>query len=207
VAVGMGDLPSRAAHRVPPIDGSDSGHVAELLCRLREGRVRGVVMGELAEVVRGAPALLPKPCVDVCYEPSPPNVRRLARVLRDIGARPQPVDGHGVQTSGPVDAATFSATPTLALSTRFGALTLRPGVAGVGEFCEVEREAGIMKVFGADTPVLEFPLLRKARQSAGTRADMGRLPYLDILMALPLLDARRREVARLRDAMDQHLKQ
>jgi hypothetical protein len=193
-------------HGDPPPTGSAPARVAELLRRLRREEVRSVVVGELAEVIHGAPLVRPEPCVEICYDPSPPNVRRIVRVLRGVGARPA-VGSAPRSTESVLVAATFVGSPTLVLATRFGDLTLRPHVAGVGEFGGVERAACIMKVFDVDASVLQVAALCRARHAAGTLDDMARVPYLDALAAMPLLEARRREVAALRDTMDQRLKQ
>jgi hypothetical protein len=162
--------------------------VVEILRHLQQEGVRGVIIGELAEVVRGASRDEPEPCVELCYESSPPNLRRLARALRRVAARAAP--GGCVP-----DGVTLRVVRNLALTTRFGPLILRAEVPGLGDFAHAERRGDIMHVLELDARVLDVEALRVARYASGTRADMERLPVLDTLIAIPPMEARRREVA------------
>jgi hypothetical protein len=141
------------------------------------------------------PAVL-RPTLELCYDASPANLRRLAAALRALGARPRvaPEAPECAGASVP-DLVTLRSTDALALSTPHGAVNLRRHLPGVGDFDAAIRHSTALDAFGIETRVLELPALARLRDSAGTRADIERLPVLETVLALPALQAHQREIA------------
>jgi hypothetical protein len=166
-----------------------AGQIRRLLYEIRGSRVRGVLVGELAEVVRGAAMVAPNPAVEICYDPSLENRRRVARLLYTIGARV------GAVSPGFADEVTLTGVQVVSLETRLGRLVLRAIVPGLQDYPEVERRASGVDVFGINLAVLDLESLRRVREAAGTRRDVERLPLLDTMIAVPFVEARQREAA------------
>ena len=166
-----------------------AGQIRHLLHEIRRSGVRGVLVGELAEVVRGAGLVTTNPGVELCYEPTPENRRRVARLLYWIGARV------GAAAPGFADAVTLTGVEVVLLETRLGRLVLRATVPGAQDYAEVERRANGVDLFGINLAVLDLKSLRRAREAAGTKRDVERLPLLDTMIAVPFVEARQREAA------------
>jgi hypothetical protein len=139
---------------------------------------------------------VPGPVLELCYDPSPANLRRLATALRELDARPRASQCAPECAGASVpDLLTLRSTDALALSTPRGAVNLRRHLPGVGDFDAAVRHSTPLDAFGIETRVLELPALARLRDSAGTRADIERLPVLETVLALPALQAHQREIA------------
>jgi hypothetical protein len=93
------------------------------------------------------------------------------------------------------DTITLRSSDAVPLATRCGPVDLYRKPPGVGGFHDARRQSSLVRVFGADVAVLELAALARIREASGTRGDAARLPVLETLIALPALDARRREFA------------
>jgi hypothetical protein len=90
---------------------------------------------------------------------------------------------------------TLTGIEVVCLETPLGRLVLRVTVPGVRGYADVARRATGIDVFGINLAVLDLASLRAAREAAGTRQDMERLPLLDTMIAVPFVEARQREAA------------
>lgn len=170
---------------------------ASLLAGLVAHRVRFVVIGGLAEALAGAVAVdvagvgpRERPVLEICYAPTTANMRRLATALRALGSGSL---RENIGLSGPLalDLVTLRCTTALALATSLGAIYLRQDVPGVGGFDDVRGRSTRVRTFGLEVAVLDLSALTEVRAACGGRDDIGQLPMLETLFALPALAARR----------------
>ena len=105
----------------------------ELLGALERNRINYVVIGGLARVLHGADEVTAD--VDICPSGRADNLRRLARALLDLEARP--VQGSSLD----LDAEEPSLDSLVELETRFGPLTLVPGPADTRGYDDLRRRS------------------------------------------------------------------
>lgn len=141
--------------------------------------VRFVVIGGLAARAHGSVRITED--LDICYDPEPANVERLAALLAEWRAYLR-----GVEPGLPfaMDAQTFRTTPLMTLITERGAIDVMDEVPGVGGFDDVVRRS--VEVTGAGRPfrVLDLPALIDAKRATRRPKDREQLPELEALLAL-----------------------
>jgi predicted nucleotidyltransferase len=150
--------------------------LAEILRGLHEAGVDCVVVGGLAATVHGSARITAD--VDVCYDPSPENRARLAKLLADWHAYLR-----GVERGLPftMDARTLRDSPVLTLVTDLGDLDVMDRVAGVGEFAAVRAASVEADLAGVPARVLALDALIAAKRAAGRRKDLEALLELEAL--------------------------
>jgi predicted nucleotidyltransferase len=146
---------------------------------LCEGGIRFVLIGGLAMRAQGSARLTED--LDVCYDPEPGNVRRLATLLATWNAYLR-----GVEPGLPfvMDERTFRTTPVMTLITDYGAIDVMDVVAGVGEWTNVLAESEELDWSGVRVRVLSLTGLIKAKRGSARPKDLAQLPELEALLAL-----------------------
>lgn len=150
-----------------------------MLQGLAEAHVRFVVIGGVAANVHGSPRITND--LDVCYDPAPVNIDRLAAVLTGWQAYPR-----GVEPGLPfvMDSRALRTNPILTLVTTEGAVDVLDRVEGVGDYGRV-REASQDAVWGAVTfRVIGLDALIAAKRATGRRRDQEALLELEALREL-----------------------
>ena len=147
--------------------------------RLADAGIRFVVIGGLAMRAHGSACLTED--LDICYDQSPDNVRRLAGLLAEWHAYLR-----GVEPGLPfvMDERTFRTTPVMTLITDLGAIDVMDQVAGVGQWDDVLAESEELEWSGTKMRVLSLPGLIKAKRGSGRPKDLAQLPELEALRAL-----------------------
>jgi hypothetical protein len=150
--------------------------LAEILLGLRDAQVECVVVGGLAANVHGSPRITAD--VDVCYDPSPENRERLARLLCEWHAYLR-----GVEPGLPftMDARTLRDCPVMTLVTDLGDFDVMDRVAGVGEFPAVRAASVEADLAGVRANVLTLDALISAKRATGRRKDREALLELEAL--------------------------
>ena len=146
---------------------------------LTTASVEFVVIGGVAARAHGSTRITED--LDICYEPEPENLDRLAALLDSWSAYPR-----GIERGLPfiMDRRTFETTPVMTLITSEGALDVFDIVKGVGEF-EVVKEASVTVDAGRfEFPALDLPGLVKAKRATGRPKDIDQLPELEALIEL-----------------------
>lgn len=151
---------------------------SQILALTRAG-VRYVVVGGVAAGVQGSAMVTFD--LDICYDPAPDNVRRLAGLLAEWHAYLR-----GVEPGLPfvMDERTFRTTPVMTLITDLGAIDVMDQVAGVGEWPDVVAESEELDWSGARMRVMSLPGLIKAKRGSARPKDLAQLPELEALLAL-----------------------
>jgi len=147
--------------------------------RLVVAGVRFVVIGGLAMRAQGSARLTED--LDICYDPAPDNVRRLASLLAEWHAYLR-----GVERGLPfvMDERTFQTTPVMTLITDLGAIDVMDRVTGVGEWPAVLAESEALAWSGVTMRVLSLEGLIKAKRGSARPKDLAQLPELEALLAL-----------------------
>jgi predicted nucleotidyltransferase len=150
-----------------------------MAARLAEAGVRFVLIGGLAMRAQGSARLTED--LDICYDPAPDNVHRLASLLAEWHAHLR-----GVEPGLPfvMDERTFRTTPVMTLITDLGAIDVMDRVAGVGEWPDVLAESEELGWSGVTMRVLSLRALIKAKRGSARPKDLDQLPELEALLEL-----------------------
>lgn len=157
-----------------------------MLSGLNRSRVSYVVIGGVAATVHGSASVTID--LDICYDPAPDNLQRLARLLNRWNAYPR-----GVEPGLPfiMDERTMRAAPVLTLVTDEGALDCMDRVAGVGEWMAVRKASQPVAWDGLRFRVLGLDALIAAKRAANRPKDRIALIELE---AIRMLKGVKREV-------------
>lgn len=160
-------------------------NLPRLLGGLNDAGIRYVVVGGIAAIAHGSPRATFD--VDICYDPTPANRIRLAKLLTRWNAYLR-----GVDPSLPwvLDERTLRDSPVLTLDTDMDELDVMDRVAGVGDFEAVLNASEPTTVLSVPTRVLSLDALIAAKRAAGRRKDHEALIELEALREI----IRRREV-------------
>jgi hypothetical protein len=159
-----------------------------MVAELTRAGVRFVVIGGFAARAHGSTRITED--IDICYDPSPDNVRRLAGVLREWHAYMRGADA-GLPFV--MDERTFKITPIMTLITDRGAIDVMHRVEGVGEYPEVL--ASSEEIISSETRfrVLDLPGLLKAKRATKRPKDAEQIPELEALLELRERNRRKRK--------------
>jgi hypothetical protein len=149
-----------------------------LLESLVRHQVRFVVIGGIAAIAHGYP--LPTEDVDVTPSRDRSNLERLARALRDLGARLRSAsDAAGVPF--PIDADMLGRAESWALRTRLGDLDIVFAPTGTQGFDDLSREA-VLTDLGTTHPVrvllASLADVIRSKEAANREKDRAQLPAL-----------------------------
>ena len=150
-----------------------------LLEALAAEKVRYVVIGGMAAIEHGAAILTSD--LDLCYERSPENLQRLAKVLAGLK-----VTLRGAPKDLPfrMDAETLQAGLNFTFDSVAGPVDTLGEVQGVGGFAEVDAHAIDARVYGVRVRVMGLDDLIRAKKSAGRRKDKLQLLELEDLLRI-----------------------
>jgi predicted nucleotidyltransferase len=151
----------------------------EILKRLNEAEVCFVLVGGLAAVAHGSAYVTVD--LDICYERSPDNIKRLVPLLISLHAtlRNAPKDLPFI-----LDEKTFSLGMNFTFDTDLGALDLLGEITGVGVYSEVIKFSEPLDLFGLRIDILSLDGLIKTKQTAGRPKDLAHLKELEAIRAM-----------------------
>lgn len=151
----------------------------DMAVALSERDVRFVIIGGLAARAHGSHRITED--LDICYDDTADNVRRLATVLAEWNAYLR-----GVEPGLPfvMDDRTFRTTPVMTLITDHGALDVMDAVLGVGRYPDVLRASVVIPYEGVPLRFLDLPALIAAKRATGRPKDREQVPELLALLEL-----------------------
>jgi hypothetical protein len=152
---------------------------AALVKLLGEAQVDFVVIGGYAAMLHGSAFLTQD--LDICYERSPQNLRRLAAALAPIHPRLRGAP-EGIPFS--LDERTLAQGMNFTLQTDWIDLDLLGEISGAGQFSDLVRDAESIDVYGAPHLVASLDTIIKSKQAAGRPKDRNALPELEALREL-----------------------
>jgi predicted nucleotidyltransferase len=149
----------------------------DVIAGLADAGVRFVVIGGVAAGVQGATRATFD--LDICYDPTPANVAKLARVLATWHAYLR-----GVEPGLPfiMDAKTFRVTPVMTLTTDHGPLDVMDRVEGVGDYAAVRASSVTVDAGSVRFRALGLPALVRAKRATRRPKDLEQLPELEALL-------------------------
>jgi predicted nucleotidyltransferase len=153
--------------------------IERLVRVLSQPQVSFVLIGGLAAIAHGSAYLTYD--VDVCYQRTPENLRRLCDALEPVhpylrGAPP------GLPFR--LDPRTIESGLNFTLITDLGDLDLLGEVTGLGTFDRVAEASETMELFGFPVRVLSLEGLIRSKKAAGRQKDLNALPELEALLEL-----------------------
>lgn len=158
--------------------------VAGLLTRLSEARIAYVLIGGLAVNAHGV--IRSTKDVDICPAPDGENLRRLARLLRDLEARQLGVEGGGFEARempfDPTRPEDLAEGGNFRLETSLGILDVMQWVPGIEAEQAYETLAGAAvegEPFGIPVAVCSLDDLRRMKRAAGRPQDLIDLEDLE----------------------------
>lgn len=150
-----------------------------LLQILHEAKVEFVVVGAFAAVLQGHAAVTQD--LDVCYDRSPGNLKRLAAALQPYDPR---LRGAPAGLPFSFDSKTLQGGMNFTLTTDLGDVDLLGELSGVGQFAEVSAGAETISIFRVPCRVVNLSTLIASKRAAGRPKDLAVLPELEALKEL-----------------------
>lgn len=154
-------------------------HFEKLLDALLDADVAFVIVGGYAGVVHGSSLVTQD--LDICYERSRANLKRLAKALAPFKPRPR-----GVPDDLPFvfDERTLEAGMNFTLQTTLGDLDLLGELSGVGGYPQASFGATAALLHGRSCQVASLDVVIQSKRSVGRPKDMYALPELEALREL-----------------------
>jgi len=147
----------------------------ELLEVLARHRVDYVLIGGLAATLHGSSALTND--ADICPDPSPENLERLAAVLRELDARVRSdADPEGVPF--PVDGEFLRQMRVVNLTTRFGDFDIAFQPDGNHGYDDLAGNATEIAIDGTIVRVASLTDIIRSKEAANRPKDRATLPIL-----------------------------
>jgi hypothetical protein len=146
---------------------------------LADSNVKFVVIGGYAAMLQGSVILTRD--LDICYERSPENLKRLADALDPIHPR---LRGAPEGVPFTLDVRTLAQGMNFTLQTDWIDLDLLGEISGAGQFSDLVRDAESIDVYGAPHLVASLDTIIKSKQAAGRPKDRNALPELEALREL-----------------------
>ena len=151
--------------------------VAELIRRLDTARVEYVLIGGLAVNAHGV--IRSTKDIDICPDPDPANLARLAKLLGDLGVRQLGVEDEGFSEHempfDPTRATDLAQGGNFRLETPLGVLDLMqwvPGFEADSAYEALARDAAVATAFGVRVRVCSLAALLQMKRAAGRPRDL-----------------------------------
>lgn len=150
-----------------------------MLKRLTDGEIQFVLIGGLAAVVHGSAYVTND--LDLCYERSVPNLKKLAALLKTLKAtlRNAPTD-----LPFQFDERAFALGMNFTFDTTLGAMDLIGEVAGLGTYPQVIKHAEPFDLYGLHINTLSVAGLIKAKEASHRPKDIAHLTELRALQSM-----------------------
>jgi hypothetical protein len=147
-----------------------------LLDALSKGGVEFMVIGGVAAMFHGSSRSTFD--VDVLYRRTPPNIERIANVLKVLNPS---LRGAPAGLPFRFDAATIQRGLNFTLSTDLGDIDLLGEVTGGGTYDELYPHSGVHDVLGVSCRVLDLDELIKVKRAAGRPKDLEAIAELEAI--------------------------
>ena len=142
--------------------------------------VRCIVVGGTAVIAHGLSDYQTED-VDLLFDGSLENRKRLARALEELDARPRRLPPH---VPSRIDAKTLLADDPLLLESRAGRVDLMSEIAGIGGYEEAAQQAERFRIGKQEVTFLSLDGLIRSKEAAGRRRDEQVLPALRALRSV-----------------------
>ena len=143
---------------------------------LTTAKVNFIVVGAYAAVVQGV-GLVTRD-LDICYERTSENMKRLATALA-----PYHPNLRGAPPGLPftLDERTLAQGMNFTFQTDFGDIDLLGELSGVGQFRDLDNDAVVLKLYGMQVRVASLDALIRSKRAAGRPKDLVALTELEAI--------------------------
>jgi predicted nucleotidyltransferase len=148
----------------------------EILKGLGAKKIKFILIGGFAAAAHGSTYLTND--LDICYERSPENIRKLVGFLKSVHAnlRDAPQDLPFI-----LDEKTFSFSLNFTFKTNLGDLDLIGELPGIGAFAQALKAAEPLDLFGMKVEVLSLEGLIQNKKATGRPKDLAHLKELEAI--------------------------
>ncbi len=150
-----------------------------LLQAFSEARVNFVIVGAYAAVLHGLAGVTQD--LDICYERTPENLKRLASAFKPHHPR---LRGAPPGLPFNLDADTLKRGMNFTLTTDLGDVDLLGELDGVGQFLNVSQAAESISIFNIPCRVASLNVIIQSKRAAARPKDLSALPELEALKEL-----------------------
>lgn len=150
-----------------------------VLFALADSGVNFVIVGAYAAYAQGATSA--EGALDICYDRTPENIRRLSSALTPFHLRLRGV-ADGVPFTP--NEQTLTQGVKFALQTKIGAIDLLGELSGVGQFPALVPDAISVVLHGRSLRVASMDSIIRSKRAAGRPKDLNALPELEALKEL-----------------------
>lgn len=147
-----------------------------LLELLDHGEVQFIVIGGFALNLYGSPRATGD--LDICYERSPENMDRLAKVLGRVRAR---LVNAPAELNLPIDERRLAMGMNFTFETVFGRFDCLGEVEGAGGFDDLARTSIEMDIFGVQVAVASIEAMQRMKIASGRPKDLVDLGYIQAI--------------------------
>lgn len=146
---------------------------------LSEAKVNFIVVGAYAAVLQGSAYVTQD--IDICYERTPQNMKRLAAALRPHHPR---LRGAPEGLPFTLDEKTLAQGMNFTFQSDFGDIDLLGELSGARQFPALARDAVSIDLDGVKIRVASLDALIRSKRAAGRVKDLNMLPELEALKEL-----------------------
>lgn len=147
-----------------------------VLRTLADAGVNFIIVGAYAAYAHGASQLTRD--LDICYERSPENMKRLAGAISPLHPR---LRGTPEGMPFTFDERTLSNGMNFTLQTDLGDVDLFGELAGMGQFSELAQDAVSITLHGRPFKVASLDAIIRSKKAAGRPKDLAALPELEAI--------------------------
>lgn len=151
----------------------------QIIVALIAAKVRFVVIGGVAAAIQGSARFTND--IDLCYDPAPDNIERLAVLLKKWNAYLRGVE-RGLAFI--LDASAFRITPIMTLTTDVGDIDMLDVVPGVGDYGAVLKASETVEIAKVEFRSLGLDGLIASKRAVRRPKDREQLIELEALRAL-----------------------
>lgn len=151
----------------------------QLLKALTEKDVQFVVVGAFAAIAHGSTQGTDD--LDICYERTPDNYKKIIAAIRSFHPRPRGLDDN---LKVPFDESSLTQGTNFTLTTDLGKLDLLGEMSGVGGYREIAGDAKSMNLGGVFCRVASLDTIIRSKEAANRPKDQLTLPELKALKML-----------------------
>jgi hypothetical protein len=150
--------------------------IERLLKALADNQVKFIVVGAYAAIMQGS--TLRTDDLDICYERTPENYRKIIRAIAPFKPRPR---GLPENLKAPFDEQSLAQGTNFTLITDLGSLDLLGEMSGVGGYREIVSGARLINVGTVRCQVASLDTIIRSKEAADRPKDRATLPELKAL--------------------------
>lgn len=150
--------------------------VEKLLKALVDNQVKFIVVGAYAAIMQGS--TLRTDDLDICYERTPDNYKRIAFAIGPFKPR---LRGIPENLAAPFDEHSLAHGTNFTLMTDLGSLDLLGEMSGVGGYRQIVADAKVINLGGVTCQVASLDTIIRSKEAANRPKDHATLPELRAL--------------------------